>query len=740
MASVSPQGGHRCWRRRRHETGTLLLVVLLLASWSLDLGLSIPVFTTGTFSFSVLENRGNASVRAALPIGTVTAAETNASAAAAFRYVLVAAEPAGLFQLDPVTGALVETAPLDREARERYVLLVGTEPPAQQNARVTVTVLDVNDNTPAFATPNASVVLSEADTRADLVVANMTASDLDDAPGSSRLTYLLRAGNNFSLFRIDAATGQVQLTAPLDTEQLTVHQLVVMVIDGGQPARSAVTTLTVTVLDANDNAPVIVAPAANSFLTVREDHPLYTTPVFRAVVTDADSGLNGQVDLAVSPPLMDIDPASGAAVLIDPVLDLLVASGLPAGQPTVLDGRSPRPPLAAPPLRVAPASFALAFTLAVTPGSSGHLMSKSTASGSRFYALFYDAGTTTLRLFYRVQGSSDLRTAIFPAIPLDDGRTHQVLLRVNGRQAQLVLNGQPAGEAVLDGLVDDCGATASDCVLLLGARAGSTSFLSATVALAAVFYRESITSHPASAADLDHLRLDARLTPRFSLLLTATDRGVPPLRATRRVVLNVLDRNNSSPVFTLSPLPPMAVVEGTPAGTSFGVVRAVDGQAPIRYSLFNASSLPFDLDPLTGELTLRAVLDREQRDSYTLLIRATDGQGLQTEAPILIQVAGKRHHVARAQKKRKKKKKRKRKRKKKTTKTWQRERSIKSQKKTKNKKPCPPSRQACSRAEKYLFFPFFFLFLFFFFFIYFKKCLVGFLWNRCWTRMTMIRR
>lgn len=65
--------------------------------------------------------------------------------------------------------------------------------------------------------------------------------------------------------------GEISTRAALDREFQSSYQLVVVVQDGGTPPRSATGTAHVTVLDENDNAPLLshVLPGRELIIQVR---------------------------------------------------------------------------------------------------------------------------------------------------------------------------------------------------------------------------------------------------------------------------------------------------------------------------------------------------------------------------------------------------------------------------------------------------------------------------------------
>lgn len=71
-----------------------------------------------------------------------------------------------------------------------------------------------------------------------------------------QITYSLTAsGGDGSEFTINAQTGAIVTTKPLDRETLSGYLLTVTAKDGGVPALSDTTDVEISVTDVNDNAP-----------------------------------------------------------------------------------------------------------------------------------------------------------------------------------------------------------------------------------------------------------------------------------------------------------------------------------------------------------------------------------------------------------------------------------------------------------------------------------------------------
>ncbi|XP_009883984.1 PREDICTED: LOW QUALITY PROTEIN: protocadherin gamma-A4-like, partial [Charadrius vociferus] len=86
---------------------------------------------------------------------------------------------------------------------------------------------------------------------------------------------------------------ELVLAKALDREEAAFHELVLRAMDGGEPRRTGTARIRVSVLDANDNAPVF--SQAEYTVRVPEDVPVGSALV-TVTATDADEGMNGHVE------------------------------------------------------------------------------------------------------------------------------------------------------------------------------------------------------------------------------------------------------------------------------------------------------------------------------------------------------------------------------------------------------------------------------------------------------------
>ncbi|CAG9763030.1 unnamed protein product [Ceutorhynchus assimilis] len=249
-----------------------------------------PVFENSQYGLSVLES---------LPINsqitqfTAVDADTGNNARITYRLLTSNQTSDQVFGIFPNSGWLYLKANLDRETKSRYNLVVAARdnglPPQTATAQVTVEVVDVNDNDPAFLAENYQFQIEENLSRGTFV-GKLQASDKDSGINAA-LRYSLIPNNGS--FQINVATGEITTKEILDRESKETYDLVAEAKDQGQPSRSARVSVRITVLDVNDNAPEIVDPQEDVVSVREEQSP--GTEVVRIRAIDADNGYNSSI-------------------------------------------------------------------------------------------------------------------------------------------------------------------------------------------------------------------------------------------------------------------------------------------------------------------------------------------------------------------------------------------------------------------------------------------------------------
>ena len=207
------------------------------------------------------------------------------------------------------------TKALDREKVSSYELVLaaidGGTPVQTGTSTVLISVIDANDNKPFFSKPAFVVPVSES-TRPGQAIIQLEASDRDHGPNAA-IEYSFSSSvseQDRKIFSIDRYTGIISISNKLDYENKTIHHLTVEATDSRDNPKTAYATVTVQVLDVNDEAPQITISYLNAVerpdvdddssdgqpkpVLIRENTMIGDVIAF-VTVTDKDTGVSGNV-------------------------------------------------------------------------------------------------------------------------------------------------------------------------------------------------------------------------------------------------------------------------------------------------------------------------------------------------------------------------------------------------------------------------------------------------------------
>uniref|UniRef100_G1NDJ6 Protocadherin 7 n=1 Tax=Meleagris gallopavo TaxID=9103 RepID=G1NDJ6_MELGA len=283
-----------------------------------------PVFGQAVLEVSFPENN--------LPgerVATVVATDADSGKNAELTYSLEPSplsseSPSGIFSIDPDSGDVSVQVVLDREQRDTYEFQVTARdkgvPSLQGSTMVVVRVADRNDNEPRFMQDVFTFYVKE-NLQPNSPVGMVTVMDFDKGR-NAELSLSIQPSEHdqaTGIFSIENDTGTIYSTVSFDREQQTSYTFKVKAVDGGEPSRSATATVSLFVMDENDNAPTVTFPS-NSSYTVLPPSSNMRTVVATVVATDADTGLNADLNYSIvggNPfKLFEIDPASGVVSLV----------------------------------------------------------------------------------------------------------------------------------------------------------------------------------------------------------------------------------------------------------------------------------------------------------------------------------------------------------------------------------------------------------------------------------------
>ncbi|XP_030282168.1 cadherin-23-like [Sparus aurata] len=213
-----------------------------------------PVFAPSSVTTSVPEDSEVGS-----NVTVVPATDKDSSFNKEIRYLLRGGE--GRFDIDPVSGMVSVAAALDRETKAEYNLLVVAEdqgrPAKSATASLLVQVSDVNDNVPEFSAAEYQVEVLETESVGKSLL-TLSAVDPDEG-ANGRVSYSIlqqSPSSDPAVFELDSSSGTLQLAQPLDYSEVKMYSLMVQASDAGTPSLVRNGSVVVKVKDVNNNPPV----------------------------------------------------------------------------------------------------------------------------------------------------------------------------------------------------------------------------------------------------------------------------------------------------------------------------------------------------------------------------------------------------------------------------------------------------------------------------------------------------
>ncbi|XP_038268048.1 protocadherin alpha-3-like isoform X10 [Dermochelys coriacea] len=273
-------------RRDSRVPGQLLRLVLLHTAWEVGSGqvrYSLPEESKhGTFVGRLAQDLG---------------LEVSELVSRMFR--MVSKGRGDYFEVNLQSGVLFVNSRVDREevCGQSPLCAIDLEVIVDKPLRifhVEVEIQDINDNAPVFPVNEQKLSIAESLTLPGSRFPLEGASDADIGT-NSLLTYKISSSENFIVeekTKENSKSLVLVLKKPLDREDIPAHHLLLTAIDGGKPELTGTVQLVITVLDANDNAPVFNQSVYQIKLL---ENAAKGTLVIKLNATDMDEGINKNI-------------------------------------------------------------------------------------------------------------------------------------------------------------------------------------------------------------------------------------------------------------------------------------------------------------------------------------------------------------------------------------------------------------------------------------------------------------
>ncbi|XP_034063008.1 protocadherin-16-like isoform X2 [Gymnodraco acuticeps] len=577
------------------------------------------------------------------------------------------------FGINAITGEIwvQRSDQLDFEETPKLRLVVKAETASSSSyMAVNLILQDVNDNLPRFQLQNYVAYIREAQGY-DFPIIQVAADDRDQGQ-NGQVTYSIRSSSMSGLFKIDPLTGSVTTAAIMDREIWTQTKLVVTATDRGTPRLAGSATLTVIIIDLNDNSPMI---PLHREIRVPED-AMIGSVITQVTGNDVDSGpaLSYTLHLDTNSQGLFGIHRFGGAVSLTGLLDyeertwytLTVRSSDSKHQSeaniTVLvdDVNDNTPTFTQDLYQVTVSEHLPAGSAVITvtatdrdSGENGKITYRVMSSTRGVFYIDPSNGTLFVNqktefdfknpsilvvIQVRDQGTPSLSSTATVEVQVSDVNDNAPIFHQSEYRATVSEDGLP-GSTVLtleavDGDLsrDNCG---FDFAIASG-NSGNTFQIESSVR-----FLEGHGFQTVGSLILVE-ELDFEAVPSYNLTVVVSDRGVPQRSSSVPIVISVTDTNDNPPAFSRVEYS-VVLSEGAAAGTEILHLSATDpDSAPngeVQYSISSGDETDlFQVDQWTGALRLQRQLDSERQWSYVIVVQASDSQGHYALAPVSIEV------------------------------------------------------------------------------------------------------
>uniref|UniRef100_A0A6Q2Z7J2 Protocadherin-16 n=1 Tax=Esox lucius TaxID=8010 RepID=A0A6Q2Z7J2_ESOLU len=563
---------------------------------------------------------------------------------------------------------------LDYEETPRLRLVVKAETASSSSfMAVNLILQDINDNLPRFQLHNYVAYIREAQGY-HFPIIQVVADDLDQGQ-NGQVTYSLRSSSLSGYFKIDPLTGSITTAAIMDREIWTQTKLVVTATDRGTPRLAGSATLTVIIVDLNDNSPAIPMPRE---ITVSEN-TLVGSVITQVTGNDVDSGPALSYTLHLDPSsqgMFGIHRYGGGVSLTGPLdyeertwYTLTVRATDSQHQTeanlTILveDVNDNAPTFTQDLYQVTLAEHSPAGSVVVTvtatdrdSGENGHITYRVTSSTRDIFYIDPSNGTLFLTqtaefdsenpsilvtIEARDMGTPALSTIATVQVQVTDVNDNTPVFHQSEYRATVPEDRLP-GATILTLEAADGDASRDNCGFDFAIASGNTG--NAFQIESSVRFLEGQGFQTVGSLVLAGEGLDFETVSSYNLTVVVSDRGVPQRSSAVCVLISVTDTNDNPPAFSRAEYS-VVLNEGAAAETEVVSLSATDPDSSaageVQYLITSGDETGlFKVDQWTGALTLQRPLDNNRQESLVIVMQASDGQGHYALAPVTVEVKG----------------------------------------------------------------------------------------------------
>ncbi|XP_075131440.1 protocadherin gamma-B7-like isoform X28 [Leptodactylus fuscus] len=212
-----------------------------------------------------------------------------------------------IFSIDSISGDIKISGTLDYEVSDSYEMTVEAKDGGGlvTRCKVSVQVIDVNDNAPDITVTTLAETISE-DSPPGTVIAIINVRDLDSGMNGEILC-MVSDIKDFQLLPSSSNYYKLVTAASMDRERNSVYNVTIQCMDKGSPPLSTNKTIQLTISDVNDNAPVF--ERVNYIVYIIENNQPGTS-IQNILASDLDQGDNGKITYSIVNSNIDNIPVS----------------------------------------------------------------------------------------------------------------------------------------------------------------------------------------------------------------------------------------------------------------------------------------------------------------------------------------------------------------------------------------------------------------------------------------------
>ncbi|XP_030622122.1 protocadherin Fat 2 [Chanos chanos] len=607
-----------------------------------------PVFDADPYQAFLAEN---------MPAGTtviqVTAndPDTDTNGQVTYRLEPERDDVSDLFTIDPDTGWITTLKETDCETNQSYRFYVvandhGGKVKLSSSALVEVTINDENDNPPQFTEELYQGSIMENSKPGEVIV-TLTTVDKDVSTDNRQVTSYIMDGDPLDQFSIVQTGEEWKLTVEgsLDREAKDKHTLKIIATDGRFQASA---TVEVHVLDINDNSPLCEQVIYTEAVMENSPSGLF---ILKVSASDPDIGTNGQVSFTLHGPNADkfhLNQKTGELFTLgildrekESEYDLVVKATDGGGRScqadvvlmiqdmndnpprfttnhyevTVFDNTTVRTPIAVIYAKDPDTGINSEVRYSLQGMDSGFFSLDETSGILRLERSLADEDQSTFDLKVKATDRglprhlSSVATVTVHVVDLSD---YQPVFHSSEYAAQIP-ESTPVGTEVLSVSASTREGTGNEPVvysIVSGNEDGK--FL----------------INPVTGVLSVNASLDFELSREYYLSVEGS-RGKASLSDVAMVIINITDINDNPPVFSRGDYSAEVGEDVSPGDVVMQVLADdLDGglNSLIHYSIVSGDpQQQFSIDPRSGQIRVRSMLDREEIPHYSLTVQATDG-------------------------------------------------------------------------------------------------------------------